>query len=70
VKFNDFDMGSPGWLKHGAEMFQTQPKIFFSNGVSQASRQNLSRPIPSTGSLVGQSDSKSLIPFTLVHPYV
>jgi hypothetical protein len=34
VKFSDFDMGSPGWLKHDAEMFHAQPKNIFSNGVS------------------------------------
>jgi hypothetical protein len=34
VKFRDFDMGSPGWLKHGVEKFHAQPKNIFSNGVS------------------------------------
>jgi hypothetical protein len=34
VKFIDFDMGSPGWLKHGVEIFYAQPKNIFSNGVS------------------------------------
>jgi hypothetical protein len=55
LKFTDFDMGSPGWFKHGAEMFHTQTKNIFDNGVSQATRRNSSRPNPSTGSLVVQN---------------
>jgi hypothetical protein len=53
-------MGSPGWLKHESEMFHALPKNVFSNGVSQATRQNLSRPILPTGSLVVQNLSNDL----------
>jgi hypothetical protein len=55
LKFSDFDMGSPGWLKHGLEMLDGQTKNIFNNGGSQATRQNLFRTIPPTGSLLVQN---------------